>query len=724
MSTGSIAGILRSIFFWIDSAVYGFINQLYWLFSMLSEASIFTQKQINDFAERIYVLISIIMLFKLGFSFITYIVNPDSLTDKQKGGTALIKKIVISIALLVSVPTIFNEAYYLQNIIFENNVIDKILLGDTYTQNKNNENFDRSKALSTYAFFTFFKPATFMEECQNYEGISISAPCIERLNIEDDTGHNPGSAYKEAIENYSIDILKQAEVVSTVGTFVSKNQNFYMADSVYLFDYNYPISTLVGVFIAWMLLGFCLDLAVRAVKLGFLQIIAPIPIILSLSPQQKNNTLANWGKECLSTWASLFIRVLVISFALSLIVTINNGGIFSFVTGGTNQFSMVTVFVMLGILLFAKEFPKLLEDILGIKGAGKMTFNAWKKLGSVPLVGGLAAAGMTAAGGIGLAAGRGIFGLGKSLALGANSARKGEGFGAGFKSGFDDTKARIGNRMHAMGTSAKEKITSAGLTGTDKLGGSMHKAYQEGIKDYNKARKEMKEDAKNVEKGLEPAARIKAGEDAIMNKLRSSGSISSDEVKAVTDLYQHEYKNKQYGALQAQLSMAKNKGVYEKQQLSIAQAEMEGAKTAEERATIATKINAIQKNISDSDDAVKNITTQIERIEKTDKASATKTAQIKAAKSTPSAYISKYTDSSSSVANNNQQTVGGVSVQRTADNELRTPSGIILPGSTPTTPARSTSTTSGTPANNSSNNRRPSGSSTPGINSGFNSNNQ
>ena len=120
MSTGSVTSVFRNLFLLIDTGVYWLVDQAYWLFSMLSEASIFTQTQIESFASRIYVLVSIIMFFKLGFSFINYIINPDSFTDKQKGGAALIKKIVITMALLVSVPTIFNEAYYLQKIIFQN----------------------------------------------------------------------------------------------------------------------------------------------------------------------------------------------------------------------------------------------------------------------------------------------------------------------------------------------------------------------------------------------------------------------------------------------------------------------------------------------------------------------------------------------------------------------------------------------------------------------------
>lgn len=696
MSSGSLAGILRSIFFWIDTAIYSFIDQLYWLFSMLSEASIFTQAQIEDFASRIYVLVSIIMLFRLGFSFITYIVNPDSFTDKQKGGAALIKKIVIAIALLVSVPTIFNEAYYLQSAIIESNAIDKVLLGDTYTQNTESDKFDRSKALSTYAFFTFFKPASFMEECQNYEGISISSACIERLNSEDDTGHNPGTAYKEAIENYDLDTLKTAEIVTSVGTFVSKNENFYMADAVYLFDYNFPISTLVAVFIAWILLGFCLDLGVRAVKLSFLQIIAPIPIILSIAPQQKNNTLANWGKECLSTWASLFVRVLVISFALSLIVTINNGGIFSFVSGGTNQYSMVTVFVILGILLFAKEFPKLLEDILGIKGAGKMTFNAFKKLGSVPLVGGLATAGLTGAGGIALAAGRGVAGIGKSLALGTHSAFHGKGFGAGFKDGLNDTGTRMRNRISATGASAKEKFTSAGIKGTDKLGGSMHKSYQEGIKEYEKARKEEKEYAKSVNKGQSSVNVLNnqdTGAKPVLDKLARGENITAAERNQVQAAYSKAYKgDHQYSENEANLAMAKSKQDYLKN--TVGQLERLAAANPNDQ-TIAQNLATAQKALSDTDKQVSGLEDMAKSMEVTHKASAEISKSIKVTKG----YNNRDNVSLGSVDSSSVQQTFTNAASASASREQALQDSIT-------------------------NAIRPQASPNPGINSGFNSNNQ
>src|SRR5574344_955492 len=109
--TDAAINVLRWIFFAIDSIVYQAIEQIYNLFIMLSQTTFFSTQNLESFSGRIYVLISIIMAFRLAFSFINYIVNPDQITDKQKGGGKLITSIVVAIALLASVPLIFSEAY-------------------------------------------------------------------------------------------------------------------------------------------------------------------------------------------------------------------------------------------------------------------------------------------------------------------------------------------------------------------------------------------------------------------------------------------------------------------------------------------------------------------------------------------------------------------------------------------------------------------------------------
>ena len=51
--------------------------------------------------------------------------------------------------------------------------------------------------------------------------------------------------------------------------------------------YLFLISTLAGAFCAYVILGFVIDMGVRAVKLAYLQLIAPLPILSLILTNQK-----------------------------------------------------------------------------------------------------------------------------------------------------------------------------------------------------------------------------------------------------------------------------------------------------------------------------------------------------------------------------------------------------------------------------------------------------
>lgn len=71
--------------------------------------------------------------------------------------------------------------------------------------------------------------------------------------------------------------------------------------------YYFPISTVAGIFILYVLLNFCFDMALRVVKLAFYQIIAPIPVICRVIPGGKlKDVFSKWVKQVIS----LFVEVL------------------------------------------------------------------------------------------------------------------------------------------------------------------------------------------------------------------------------------------------------------------------------------------------------------------------------------------------------------------------------------------------------------------------------
>ena len=145
------------------------------------------------------------------------------------------------------------------------------------------------------------------------------------------------------------------------------------------------VSTIVGVILVLVLISFCFDIAVRSIKLDFLNMFAPIPIIARIDPKKGNETFNHWMKMFTSTYLDLFGRLIAIYFAIFIIGQIPNMNISS--TDGSEVGLFVKVFIIMGVLLFAKQLPKLVEDLLGIKLAGNFQLNPLRKLEQVPLVG-------------------------------------------------------------------------------------------------------------------------------------------------------------------------------------------------------------------------------------------------------------------------------------------------------------------------------------------------
>ena len=85
-------------------------------------------------------------------------------------------------------------------------------------------------------------------------------------------------------------------------------------------EYKYIFSTVVGVVVILLLITFCMDIAVRSIKLAFLQLVAPIPIISYVDPKSgKDGMFKKWYEMCFKTYISLFIRLIALYFAVYII---------------------------------------------------------------------------------------------------------------------------------------------------------------------------------------------------------------------------------------------------------------------------------------------------------------------------------------------------------------------------------------------------------------------
>lgn len=368
--------IFRRFFMGLDSVLFNFISTLYNLLIEIARSSILSQGEIARLAQRVELLLGIFMLFKMSFSLITYIVNPDDFSDKQKGFGKLIQGAVISLLMLVLVPYAFQMAFNLQSKVLEGNILGKLIMGeDTGSDGYLNSAGDD---MAFNVMMPFFLPNTGMKAYDLSSCITIynsdgkfNGECkkaLEESGVNDVILDN----YETGINEHSLGLTFRSSMAVATGN--TKDE--------FIIDYKTFISTAVAVVVCLLLITFCIDIGVRSVKLAFLQLIYPIPVISYMDPKSGKDGLFNkWLKMCASTFISLFVRLLALYFGVYIIYRVGKFGIYDVVTGAQKNNFWIQVFIIVGVLMFIKQLPKILEN-MGIKldGEGKFTLNPLKKV--------------------------------------------------------------------------------------------------------------------------------------------------------------------------------------------------------------------------------------------------------------------------------------------------------------------------------------------------------
>ena len=337
---------LRALLMSLCEAIYSLIMLAFKLFMVIGEANILDNDIVVGIYQRVGLILGIFMLFKLTFSFIQMLVSPDQLTDKEKGAGKIIMKVVVVIVLLAMTPSLFNEAYKLQHAVVKQQVIGRVILGNTELDMNN-----FSSLFSYYVFSNFYK----------YSG------------TPDDDGNCTEDFYDKEFKNSILDDGSFALAGKCLNVKTGDDNGY-----VTIFDGWTAIA--VGIFVLYVIVVYVVTLGMRVAKLAFLQLIAPIPILSYISPQ-KETAFNKWVKQCISTFLDLFIRMAIIYFAmlmLNLLIDSDvNGALIS--STGLSQtdplLGWVKLIIVLGVLLFAKKAPELISDMFpGFGGKGGLDF--------------------------------------------------------------------------------------------------------------------------------------------------------------------------------------------------------------------------------------------------------------------------------------------------------------------------------------------------------------
>lgn len=347
--TGSIIGNWVSNAFYgilltIDYVIYLAINICYQLFEVVSKVEVFSTENVGVISRRIYTIIGIVMLFVFAYNIILAIVDPDSLSKGEKSVKNIVQNTIISIVLVTLFPLICEYMQIFQNHIIENNTIGNLIMGSTASDSGENGQTKGALNVSVTIFTAFYHPID-----ENKEPVTLTECESSSVKL--------CSRYKEMADNAK----------NGIGGLWNFMHDEDLKDGIYDDDmeYLFPLSTIAGVVAAYLFLSFSLDLGVRAAKLGALKLIAPIPIFLRIT-KPKGGQFYKWFSEFTKTYLQVFERIVIINFAMLLISFVSDINIFA--SGGGLFINVIaTVVVILGILKFAKDAPKLLEEIFSVK---------------------------------------------------------------------------------------------------------------------------------------------------------------------------------------------------------------------------------------------------------------------------------------------------------------------------------------------------------------------
>ena len=352
---------IRSISFYIDKMILKLIDKMYYYFTILVNNEFFDETTLEAFAGRIYLFIGIVIFFKLAMTVIKFISDPDKVSDERAGMGAILKKSIVGIVLIAVMPTIFDVALKLQGAIIKDNVIQYIITGEKINSNKQ-EKYTVGQNIGFTVFNGFATVNT-----------AVASKTQEKQFTR-------AHMFKDA------DLI-DSELITT------KNGDAYVV------DYFPVVSTAVLAFVLFNLLTMTLNVVVRIVELGVLEIISPI-IIIDYMVDTGKDTFSNWMKATVSAYVKIFIDVAMLWFIVFILNYLTDPSLPSPLIAANQNDKMLIALIVIGLFLFTKKIPGIISKIFGIdldsttsdflKGIpGKVMGAGRKVLGGAKTIGGM-----------------------------------------------------------------------------------------------------------------------------------------------------------------------------------------------------------------------------------------------------------------------------------------------------------------------------------------------
>lgn len=546
----SISEIWITICCSLNWLVYNILELIYRVFIAVANVNLFSKDIFDAFTRRMYIVVGMAMLFIFAYNIILMIINPE---DKKGSGQMqkVVKETIISLVLVILLPTIFNYMAVFQKNVLDSQIITKIILGEGVSENKE---CDYSNVNSIDGAALELACKSYYQLAPSIRGAYLMSPtllnaflypinyslktCEDYVMGNGELVGSSGSKDEELCKEFYVS-FRMAQYTGSIKDFV-KNKKFIKIlkkDDNEILNFNYIFSLIGGIIAIVIFVSYSIMVGVRVAKLGFLEIIAPIPVMMRIIPKQKEAFFDKWFKELKNTYFDLFIRVAIINFAL-FSVSLVPDVVDSLSGGGEDNFAVLYLakaVVILGILQFAKEAPNLLKEFFGDSGrfSIKTGFDNWKSAGKTvakPLGMAVGAVGGGAVGAIrNFSKGKGIAsGVGGLIGGTLRGAKNGYSGGL-LKSGQNISKTADeveAARERHRATRAKGQINGKEIAGVSSVVGT-----------YRNAKDSLKETASNAKgfvTGTSASSTRGEAAQAIINEMkRMESSFTNSSIEGI-----------------------------------------------------------------------------------------------------------------------------------------------------------------------------------------------
>lgn len=438
----SFIGPLRAICMAIDGVLYSLLDNAYDLVIKLSTAELLKPATIKSLTENLYIIFGVVAFFRLALLLVNAIIDPEKLNEKGKGLSNIFFRVVGMIILLAVTPFLFEMSYELQGKIVgadaSKNIIFKTILGN----NANIASSDTSnagKALQNIALSSLI--TIDKSYLRNKDENNPAVVLCNYKKIKDDNGKVKGYDYtkitnsdeynfcplvcvsngdgtctpqggyvygekcdwancQNAVDTYNEMYVNEDMSPSKLASYVGVSEKIEDENGekqeVYVYNYMFIITGVVGVAMTYIIISFAIDIAVRIFELVVLEILSPLFIATFVDPKSaQSGPFKNWLSAVGKSYASLYIRLAIIALMVLLVSIINQSKMFQSM-GDVSGWAKI--FMVIGLLIFAKKAPKWIGDMIGIKGdSGLGGLSIGKKLGGAALVGGALSKGLEGA---------------------------------------------------------------------------------------------------------------------------------------------------------------------------------------------------------------------------------------------------------------------------------------------------------------------------------------